>query len=574
MSTFHLSVKTVSRSAGRTATAAAAYRSGSVITDERTGEIHDYTRKGGVLLSEMVLPPNAPAWATDRATLWNAVEKSETRKNSTVAREWEVAIPYGLTEAQALELVRGYCQDITDRHRIAIEFSLHRDNGQMWDGSEKGRDGYHAHILGSTRRLTADGFGEKSRELDDKKTGSEEVTRWREQWAIQSNAALERAGRSDRIDHRSLLDQGLPFEPVKDMPPQAVKAERAGKPTREGDENRRIIRNRVAAVRDVLKKGERHARKQHRQQTERQERREAPAASVADLRDVWGVDNVHDLHGPENVLQPDAPGHVRSDPPAEPGHRDVHELDAAPAQRVAQKQEVAPQYSAVPTAPAAPTVFPVMHNGVWISADVVRAVAKQRAEKTHAAPARAVAKPAPTPSPVQPVKNAPEARKTPLPVVREKVSPASLPSKPYPAAQPLAASAPALTPNQRAFAKRDELDAREREAKAKAAEPPAPTLAERIAASLAAMLEWIKNAGGRLLDTKTSPGSTYAGSVSHADEHHAVHSQSHGVYVIHRQADLSQPLAASEASVTVKYGKDGRGSVTVKERGGRGGRGG
>ena len=86
MAIYHLSVKTISRTAGRTATAAAAYRAGVEITDERTGEIHDYTRKGGVVSTNLVLPADAPAWASDRAALWNAAELAEKRKNSTVAR--------------------------------------------------------------------------------------------------------------------------------------------------------------------------------------------------------------------------------------------------------------------------------------------------------------------------------------------------------------------------------------------------------------------------------------------------------------------------------------------------------
>ena len=90
---YHLSVKTVSRSAGRSATAAAAYRAGVEITDERTGEIHDYTRKGGVVSADLLLPADAPEWAADRAALWNAAEQAEKRKNSTVAREFEIALP-------------------------------------------------------------------------------------------------------------------------------------------------------------------------------------------------------------------------------------------------------------------------------------------------------------------------------------------------------------------------------------------------------------------------------------------------------------------------------------------------
>src|SRR3546814_6086480 len=82
MASFHLAVKEIGRSAGRSATAAAAYRAGVEITDERTGLVHDYTRKQGVEHSELMLPTDAPEWAADRERLWNAAELAETRKRS------------------------------------------------------------------------------------------------------------------------------------------------------------------------------------------------------------------------------------------------------------------------------------------------------------------------------------------------------------------------------------------------------------------------------------------------------------------------------------------------------------
>lgn len=248
--TFHCSVKTISRSAGRSATAAIAYRAGEEIADERTGEIHDYTRKQGVIHSEIVIPDQAPEWAHDRALLWNAVEQAEKRKNSTVAREWEVAIPYGLSQEQAADLVREYAQEIVARHGIAVDFAIHQDNPKAWDGSEKGAKGLHAHILGSTRRLGRDGFTEKSRELDDKTNKSElgglsrgamEVMHWRERWAIVANRSLERAGLDGRIDHRSLKAQGIDRDPTSHLGPSATALERRGIETELGRANRGLI---------------------------------------------------------------------------------------------------------------------------------------------------------------------------------------------------------------------------------------------------------------------------------------------------------------------------------------------
>src|SRR3546814_15266751 len=93
MASFHLAVKAIGRSAGRSATAAAAYRAGVEITDERTGLVHDYTRKQGVEHSELMLPTDAPEWAADRERLWHAAELAETRKTATVGREFEIALP-------------------------------------------------------------------------------------------------------------------------------------------------------------------------------------------------------------------------------------------------------------------------------------------------------------------------------------------------------------------------------------------------------------------------------------------------------------------------------------------------
>ena len=161
MAIYHLSVKTVSRSAGRSATAAAAYRSGVEITDLRTGEIHDYTRKGGVESADLVLPVGAPEWASNRAELWNAAEQAETRKNSTVAREFEIALPSELSPDERKRLAIDFAREIVERHGCAADVAIHAP------GKEGDNRNHHAHILCSTRRLLPEGFGEKTRELDE-----------------------------------------------------------------------------------------------------------------------------------------------------------------------------------------------------------------------------------------------------------------------------------------------------------------------------------------------------------------------------------------------------------------------
>lgn len=226
MAIYHLSVKTISRSAGRSATAAAAYRAGDKITDERTGEIHDYTRKGGIESIDIILPSNAPEWASDRSALWNAAEQAETRKNSTVAREFEIALPDELDAEERRRLAVDFARELVDRHGLAADVAIHAPNKH---GDEKN---HHAHILVSTRRLTADGFTEKTRELDDRKTG--EVERWRERFATLQNERLEKNGNAERVDHRSLKAQGIDREPTRHLGPSATGYER-----RTGEQSRK-----------------------------------------------------------------------------------------------------------------------------------------------------------------------------------------------------------------------------------------------------------------------------------------------------------------------------------------------
>ena len=225
MAIFHLSVKTVSRSAGRSATAAAAYRSGVEIADDRTGEIHDYTRKGGVESAGLVLPDGAPEWAADRAALWNAAEQAETRKNSTVAREFEIALPSELSPDERQRLAHDLAREIVGRHGCAADVAIHAP------GKEGDNRNHHAHILCSTRRLTPEGFSEKTRELDDLKTG--EVKRWRERFARLQNERLRENGIEARVDHRTLEAQGIEREPTRHLGPSATGFERrTGEPSR------------------------------------------------------------------------------------------------------------------------------------------------------------------------------------------------------------------------------------------------------------------------------------------------------------------------------------------------------
>ena len=218
MASFHLAVKTIGRSAGRSATAAAAYRAGVEIADERTGIVHDYTRKQGIEHREIVAPADAPEWVRDRAALWNAAEQAETRKNSTVAREYEIALPAELSADERRTLTLDLAREISERHGVAVDVAIHAPGRQ---GDQRN---HHAHLLTTTRRIGAEGLGEKSRELDQKTSG--EVERWRGRFAEMQNAALERAQVVERVDHRSHQRRGIEGEATVHLGPGVMAMER------------------------------------------------------------------------------------------------------------------------------------------------------------------------------------------------------------------------------------------------------------------------------------------------------------------------------------------------------------
>lgn len=224
MAIYHCSVKVGSRGKGQSAVAAAAYRSGEKLTDQETGLVSDYTRKGGVVFSEISLCENAPARYADRATLWNAVHDIEKAKDARLWREIEVALPQEMNRAEQIEAVREYVRNLTERGMCA-DWSLH----------DKGDGNPHAHIMLTTRSITEDGkWAPKSRKVYDldengerifqkvDKTGrkqykshkedyndwnaTERVEEWRADWANVCNKYLTT---EKKIDHRSYERQGL-----------------------------------------------------------------------------------------------------------------------------------------------------------------------------------------------------------------------------------------------------------------------------------------------------------------------------------------------------------------------------
>jgi hypothetical protein len=207
---YHIDIKSISRSRGRTASGAAAYRAG-VLLQDYLGQTHDYCRKRGVTHSEIVLPTSAPVWAQDRQSLWTEADRAEKRKNSTVARECEVALPTELNEEARRRAAKNLAQYIVDTFGVAADVSLHLPDNRKNRNESKN---HHAHILFSTRRISIDGYTEKTRELDVKQTSRDAVTKIREKWQEILNNELEREHVTERVDCRSLEAQGISRIPL------------------------------------------------------------------------------------------------------------------------------------------------------------------------------------------------------------------------------------------------------------------------------------------------------------------------------------------------------------------------
>jgi len=216
---YHLSVKSISRSAGRSVVAAAAYRAGQELTDERQGMTHDYTRKQGVEDAFIVAPAGAD-WAQDRNALWNAAEAAEKRKDAKTGREYELALPAELDADARKELARDFARELVERYGVVADVAIH----------EPGREGdnrnHHAHILTTTRTAGEEGLGAKTRILDVASTASAEIEHMRGVWARQVNMALERHQVEQRVDHRSFERQGREQEPTRHMGVSATALER------------------------------------------------------------------------------------------------------------------------------------------------------------------------------------------------------------------------------------------------------------------------------------------------------------------------------------------------------------
>jgi ATP-dependent exoDNAse (exonuclease V) alpha subunit len=218
MAFFRLEAKIISREKrGRSVVSASAYRSGSSLKDERYETIRDFARRSnGVIETEILVPEGAPEWAKDAGQLWNRVEKNEKRADAQLAREFVLAVPPELSASQQFELAKDWAkQELVGRGMIA-EVSLHH--------TKSGRNP-HVHILCTMRRLDGNQFSaQKAREWNEKPL----LRQQRKSWGAAVNTALEKAGRPERVDHRSLKDRGIDRIPEPKIGVAATAMKRRG----------------------------------------------------------------------------------------------------------------------------------------------------------------------------------------------------------------------------------------------------------------------------------------------------------------------------------------------------------
>lgn len=273
MAIFHLSIKIVSRSGGKSAVAASAYRAGEKLTETETGYVHDYTKKNGVIHTEVFLPANAPSEFSSREILWNEVQKIEKQADAQMARESEVALPVELSREEQLELVRKYVKENFTDTGMCADVAIHE---KEVDGKTVIHQNPHAHILLTTRAFKEDGSWapkeKKTYALDEtgeriplidpatglQKLGKRNEKLWKRvtvlanDWNDQSNAEKWRQSWAEmcnlyllpeqRIDHRSFERQGLEQVPTIHEGYVARQMERRGEVSERMELNRVIRR--------------------------------------------------------------------------------------------------------------------------------------------------------------------------------------------------------------------------------------------------------------------------------------------------------------------------------------------
>ena len=215
MAIYHFSIKNIGRSNGRSAVAAAAYRSGEKLVDSVYGKEQDYTKKTGIEYKNIYVPSHANENLLDRQTLWNEVEKSELKKNgdlkttARLAKEFEIAFPHEVDADTRKRMLDELAQTLVKNHNVIVDAVIHAPHTKS--GSDERN--YHAHIMFTTRSINEQGeLGKKAREFND--DGKNLTLAYRELWANMVNQELEQIGTQERVSHLSYSDLKYDLEPT------------------------------------------------------------------------------------------------------------------------------------------------------------------------------------------------------------------------------------------------------------------------------------------------------------------------------------------------------------------------
>ncbi len=254
---YHFHATQIKRSAGQSAIASAAYRSGEKLFSEYYGEASDYTRKGGVSHSEILLPPHAPPEYADRQTLWNAAEKAEPHPQAQLAYSFDIALQNEFSLEENIALARQFLLEQFVSRGMICDFSVH-----LPDKEDGGIANPHFHVMCPIRPLKENGkwdakqhrvyvLDENGNRIRDEAGNyvfnavpttewgrPETLEEWRKAWADLCNSRFEEKGLSCRIDHRSYERQGIEQLPTVHEGPSVRQMEARGIRTDKGDLNR------------------------------------------------------------------------------------------------------------------------------------------------------------------------------------------------------------------------------------------------------------------------------------------------------------------------------------------------
>lgn len=238
---YRLEIQAIKRGEGRSAVAAAAYRSATRLRDARLEMVFDYAARGGVVVAGIMAPDETPGWLLEREGLWNAAEAADRRADSRTAREVLLSLPHELSDHQRHELLRDFLGEALVAKGMIADYAIHRPDAH---GDPRN---HHAHVMVTTREVSAEGFGLKGRAWDN----PEAVRELRALWAQIQNRHLREVLGPDapQVSHLSLRTQGEGREPTVHLGPAASAMERRGEVSDRGETNRKIAERNAERLR-------------------------------------------------------------------------------------------------------------------------------------------------------------------------------------------------------------------------------------------------------------------------------------------------------------------------------------